>query len=542
MVSALQDQPPRDCILYHDPRPASRTHVMATVLPPPSKRQRREALERSQIQHDATSTTVEAGSFKARFVDSEGKELAETIEIPLADATEKNVSSLLNTLLQRDREDFTPYRFRIQIPNSNAVIDTYPSPSEFLEVLRKHGVENPFETTITLSAEPQAVFKVQAMTRMAHKIPGHGQPILTAQFSPKTGSVLATGSGDSTARIWNTESGTPKYTLQHSGWVLVCSFDPSGQYLATGGMDKMVWLWDPETGKQIGKPFTGHNKWITSISWQPFHLWREDGPRLASASKDATIRVYLANSGVTHHVLSGHKTSVTMVKWGGLDHIYSSSQDKTIKIWNALDGTIRHTLSAHAHWVNHIALSTDAVLRTGFYDHTRDVPASTEDKRAKAKARFEKAATHGGKIVERLVSASDDCTVFIWEPEQSLKPINRLLGHQKQVNAVIFSPDGRLIASASWDNQVKIWDRDGKFIATLRGHVAPAFQIAFSADSRLCISCSRDTTLKVWDMRTFKLKADLPGHEDEVYAVDWSPDGACAASGGKDKAVRLWRH
>lgn len=42
-----------------------------------------------------------------------------------------------------------------------------------------------------------------------------------------------------TVLVWNTETGTPKHTLQHSGWVLVCAFDPSGEYLATGGMDKV---------------------------------------------------------------------------------------------------------------------------------------------------------------------------------------------------------------------------------------------------------------------------------------------------------------
>lgn len=57
-----------------------------------------------------------------------------------------------------------------------------------------------------------------------------------------------------------------------------------------------------------------------------------------------------------------------------------------------------------------VALSTDSVLKTAFYDHTRVVPPSVEEKKAKAKTRFEKAATHNGKIVERLVSASDDCT------------------------------------------------------------------------------------------------------------------------------------
>lgn len=46
----------------------------------------------------------------------------------------------------------------------------------------------------------------------------------------------------------------------------------------------------------------------------------------------------------------------------------------------------------------------------------------------------------------------------------------------------------------------------------------------------------------MWDVKTGKLHKDLPGHQDEVYAVDWAPDGQKVASGGRDKAVRLWKH
>ncbi|KAK9773933.1 hypothetical protein SCAR479_09574 [Seiridium cardinale] len=538
---------------------------MATIAPPPSKRQRREALERTQLQADVTPAPIEAGSFKARFVDSDSNQLAEVIEIPLADASEKNVSLLLNTLLGRDREDFTPYRFRIHVPSSDIVIDTYPTPQEFLRVLRSHGITNPFETTLTLSAEPQAVFKVQAVTRVSHQIPGHGEAILTAQFSPKSSSRLATGSGDNTARIWDCDTGTPKYTLSgHTGWVLAVSWSPDGSKLATGSMDKTVRIWDPESGKAVGKPFSGHAKWVTSFAWEPFHQWRDGTPRLASASKDGTCRIWVVNTGQTEHVLSGHKGNVSCVRWGGKGLIYTSSHDKTIKVWSAVDGTLKHTLAAHAHWVNHLALSTEFVLRTAYYDHTKDVPQTDEAKRIKAKERFEKAASKQGKIVERLISASDEyvhisthfhtpCevdniadainsfTMFLWDPEEGTKPIARLHGHQKQVNHVTFSPDGTLIASSSFDNHTKIWSaRDGKFINTLRGHVAPVYQCAFSADSRLLVTASKDTTLKVWSMQTCKLAVDLPGHQDEVYAVDWSPDGKRCGSAGKDKAVRIW--
>lgn len=76
---------------------------MATFLPPPSKRQRREDLERTQIQHDVSAVAGPVGSFKARFLDSDGKQMANVIEVPLADASEKNLSLLLNTLLARVR-------------------------------------------------------------------------------------------------------------------------------------------------------------------------------------------------------------------------------------------------------------------------------------------------------------------------------------------------------------------------------------------------------------------------------------------------------
>lgn len=520
---------------------------MATVLPPPSKKVKRQHLERTKEQQDVTvAAQGPAGSFKARFVDGDGQQMADVIEIPLADSSEKNLSLLLNTLMARDREEFLPYRFRIHIPNtspeggSDIIVDEYPA--DLLKLLRDRGIENPFETTITLSAEPQAVFKVRAVTRMSHRIPGHGEAILATQFSPASSSRLATGSGDKTARIFDAETGTPKFTLSgHTGWVLCVAWSPDGTRLATGSMDKSVRLWDPETGKALlgGKALTGHAKWVTNIAWEPYHLWKDGLPRLVSSSKDGTARIWHCN-GKLEHVLSGHKSSVSCVRWGGTGLIYTGSHDKSVRVWDSDKGVLVHKLEAHAHWVNHLALSSDFALRTGYFDHT-PVPATDEEKRAKAKERFEAACKMEGRVAERVVSASDDFTIYLWDPSQGTKPVARLLGHQKQVNHVLFSPDGKIIASTGWDNHTKIWSaRDGRFIKTLLGHVAPVYQCAFSADSRLLVTASKDTTLKVWSMGTYELARDLPGHQDEVYSVDWSPDGLRVGSGGKDKAVRLW--
>ncbi|KAH8770263.1 WD40-repeat-containing domain protein [Hyaloscypha finlandica] len=519
---------------------------MATVLPPPSKRQRTEAAERSRAQQDIEEVPSDAGSLRLQFFDeTTGLPIGQgPVLVPVADATPKNLELLLNTLQGHESSEYIPYRFTLPVPtktSSDPITTAFPT--NVWKALINPGLISTEEVQ-NISAAPQAVFRVQAVSRCASTIPGHGEAILATQFSPKSSSRMVSGSGDNTARIWDCDTGTPVHTLKgHTSWVLAVSWSPDDSRIATGSMDNTVRMWDPKTGKQLGNPMKGHTKWVTSLTWEPYHIQKPGEPRLASASKDATVRIWSTNQQTIEMVLSGHKGSVSCVKWGGAGLIYTGSHDKTVKVWNAKDGTLAHSLNAHAHWVNHLALSTDFVIRTAFHDHTGKIPESEKEKIEKARERFQKAAKIQGEVVERLVSASDDFTMYLWEPSKGTKPVARMMGHQKQVNHVTFSPDGLLVASSSFDNHTKIWNaRDGKFINTLRGHVAPVYQCAFSPDSRLLVTGSKDTTLKVWDMRTHKLSVDLPGHKDEVYAVDWSPDGQKVGSGGKDKAVRIWRH
>lgn len=515
---------------------------MATVIPPPSKKQKKEAQQVRDVNivpEDLPNVLI-----KFQAADS-GDSIGGSIRVP-GGITEKQLEELLNQL-NGEKDEPVPYSFSLlnlkDDEKDPQLVDI--KDNLYLSVL-KPGIKTT-EDFMTIVYTPRAVFKVKAVTRSSAAIAGHGSTILCCQFAPNDSGRMCSGAGDSTARIWDCNTQTPYKTLSgHTNWVLCVSYSPCGTMIATGSMDNTIRLWDAVTGAALGNPLLGHSKWISSLTWEPLHLVKiGETPRLGSGSKDGSVKVWNTTSRVCEATMSGHTNAVSCVKWSGSDILYSASHDKTIRAWDmAAGGKCIQILKSHAHWVNHLSISTDYVLRKGGFSHTSSRGSAKTDAGELRKAaldQYEKVARLNGKISERLVTASDDFTMYFWEPLKSSKPVCRMTGHQKLVNHVLFLPDGRYIVSASFDNSIKIWDGiKGTFIGTFRGHVAPVYQTAWSADSRLLVSCSKDTTLKVWDVRTRKLNVDLPGHADEVYAVDWSMDGKKVASGGKDKMIRIW--
>jgi WD40 repeat protein len=155
----------------------------------------------------------------------------------------------------------------------------------------------------------------------------------------------------------------------------------------------------------------------------------------------------------------------------------------------------------------------------------------------------------------KLVTGGQDGNVYLWTvpafkagqtTRAAIDTATRLSGHGITVECVAFSPDGKRIASGSWDNTAKLYDAAGKDVATLRGHNRGVMAVAFSPESSLLATVTGDHTapvageVRLWDATDGADRGLLGKHDDMALGVAFGPDGKTVVSVGRDRALREW--
>ncbi|KAL5504567.1 hypothetical protein ACEPAH_7228 [Sanghuangporus vaninii] len=144
---------------------------------------------------------------------------------------------------------------------------------------------------------------------------------------------------------------------------------------------------------------------------------------------------------------------------------------------------------------------------------------------------------------KRIASGSADHTILVWDADSGEVISGPFEGHTDYIQSVVFSPDGKRIASGSGDRTIRVWDVSSGvlLLSPLEGHTDAVLSVVFSPDGKRIASGSDDNTVRVWDADSGKAAADLfEGHTSSVYFVIFSPDGKHIISGSVDRTIRVW--
>jgi transducin (beta)-like 1 len=278
------------------------------------------------------------------------------------------------------------------------------------------------------------------------------------------GSQLATGAYDGKARIWTADGKLLATLSKHTGPIFSLKWNASGRYLLSGSVDSTCVIWDAAKGEML-QHFRFHKEPTLDVDWR-------DEDSFASCSTDKTIYVCKLHQQSWLQRFQGHSDEVNAIKWDPAGQVLAScSDDKTAKLWSMSQAGCVRDLTEHTKEIYTIKWSP-----TG--------PSS---------------ANTDAKLV--LASASFDATIRLWDAKTGAC-LHVLSKHTEPVYSVAFSANGRYLASGSFDRSLHIWDvKDGSLIQTYHGD-SGIFEVCWNSDGSKVAACFSNSAVAILDLHT----------------------------------------
>ena len=340
-----------------------------------------------------------------------------------------------------------------------------------------------------------------------YSLTSHTSKIQSVAFS-LDGETLASGSQDTTICLWNVNTSQLIRTIYgHAGGLRSIAFSSDGLTLMSSDWDGIIHFWDVNTYNLL-RTLTLQDGDVGSM----YILFSPDDQTIASW-RGFTIYLWDANTGKLLHMLSRSNTDTD----GNFGLSYSpdgktfvTGSEEGYRIWDVNTGSLMHILEERRRIWTGVSFSPDG---------------------------------------QTFVSGYRDGIVVFWDanPDNHFWGVNPdnlsfiLTGHTGSVYSMAFSPDGKILASGSWDKTIRIWDvGTGSLLRKITGHLGAVESVSISPDGQTLASGSRDTIIRLWDVKTGNLLRAIEGHTDRVTGVSFSPGGKTLASGSHDETVRLW--